>query len=97
MKSLRSLAAAASLAAILSVSAFAAETEPGYVDLGKLAPAAKGEFVEVNLSAGMFPVHKVLGALLMFTWIFMLVKASHEEMYSLPVIGELAQKSAAEH
>ncbi|MES1167936.1 MAG: DUF4252 domain-containing protein [Oleiharenicola lentus] len=54
MKSLRSLVAAAGFAAALSVSSFAAETvEPGFVDLGKLAPAAKGEFVEVNLSAGM--------------------------------------------
>lgn len=53
MKSLRSLVAVAGLAAALSVSAFAAETEPGYVDLGKLMPAAKGDYVEVNLSAAM--------------------------------------------
>jgi uncharacterized membrane protein len=31
------------------------------------------------------------------TWVFMLVKASHEEAYSLPVIGELAERSVAEH
>ncbi|MDQ5977904.1 MAG: hypothetical protein QG602_876 [Verrucomicrobiota bacterium] len=53
MKSLRLLTAAASLAAVLSVSAFAAESEPGYVDIGQLVPAAKGEFVEVNLSPGL--------------------------------------------
>jgi len=54
MKSLRSLVAAAGLAAALSVSAFAAESsEPGYVDLGKLVPAAKGDYVEVNLSTAM--------------------------------------------
>jgi hypothetical protein len=53
MKSLRSLAVAAGLAAVLSVSAVAAESDPGYVDLGKLAPASKGEYVEVNLSTAM--------------------------------------------
>jgi hypothetical protein len=53
MKSLRSLVAAAGFAAALSVSAFAAESEPGFVDLGKLMPAAKGDYVEVNLSAAM--------------------------------------------
>lgn len=54
MKSLRSLLAAASVAAALSVSAFAAvESEPGYVDVGQLVPSAKGEFVEVNLSPAM--------------------------------------------
>lgn len=62
MKSLRSLATAASLAAVLSISAFAAEPEPGYIDLGKLAPAAKGEFVEVNLSAGMLKFAAKLAA-----------------------------------
>lgn len=29
-------------------------------------------------------------------WIFMIIKASHEETYSLPVIGELAERSVAE-
>ncbi len=29
-------------------------------------------------------------------WIFMIIKASHEEAYSLPVIGELAERSVAE-
>ena len=53
MKSLRSLVTAAGFAVALSVSSFAAETEPGYIDLGKLMPAAKGEFVEVNLSPAM--------------------------------------------
>jgi len=49
-----------------------------------------------SLPDGGFPVHKVLQAVLMFTWIFMLVKASHDETYSLPIIGDLAQKSAAD-
>src|SRR6476660_207374 len=42
-----------------------------------------------SLPDGGFPVHKVLQAVLMFTWIFMLVKASHDEPYSLPIIGAL--------
>ena len=62
MKSLRSVVAAASLAAALSISAFAADSEPGYVDLGKLVPASKGEFVEVNLSAGMLKFAAKLAA-----------------------------------
>ncbi len=53
MKSLRSLVAAAGVAAALSVSSFAAENEPGYIDVGQLVPSAKGEFVEVNLSPAM--------------------------------------------
>lgn len=53
MKSIRLLAAAAGFAAILSTQTLAAETEPGFVDVGQLVPAAKGEFVEVNLSPGL--------------------------------------------
>ncbi len=48
-----------------------------------------------DISGGM-RLDKVLEAVLMFTWIFMLVKASHDETYSLPIIGDLAQKSAAD-
>ncbi len=53
MKSLRTLVAAAGVAAALSVSAFAAEDDSALVDIGSLVPAAKGEFVEVNLSPMM--------------------------------------------
>ena len=42
-------------------------------------------------------VDLLLQALILGLWIFMIVKASHEEAYVLPVIGELAQRSAAEH
>ena len=35
-------------------------------------------------------------ALVLVMWIFMIVKASHEEAYSLPIIGELAERSVAE-
>ena len=45
---------------------------------------------------GGIRVDHILGALLMAAWIFMLIKASREETYSLPIIGELAQKLAAD-
>jgi uncharacterized membrane protein len=48
------------------------------------------------MSGPIIRVDKILQAVLMFTWIFMLIKASHEEPYSLPIIGDLAQKSASE-
>jgi uncharacterized membrane protein len=43
-----------------------------------------------------FPVDRILEAVILFTWIFMLVKASQEQEYTLPIIGDLARKSAAE-
>lgn len=48
---------------------------------------------------GMIPhlhIHPVIEAGLLGIAIFMMVKASHEEAYPLPVLGELAQKSVAE-
>ena len=53
MKSFRSLLTAGSLAAALIVPSLAAESDPGYIDIGQLMPSAKGEFVEVNLSPGL--------------------------------------------
>ena len=48
---------------------------------------------------GMIP-HVHLGGLfhliVLVLWIFMIVKASHDEAYALPVIGELAERSIAE-
>jgi uncharacterized membrane protein len=44
-----------------------------------------------------FPLDRLLEAVIIFTWIFMLVKASQEQEYPLPIIGDLARKSAAEH
>jgi uncharacterized membrane protein len=38
----------------------------------------------------------LLKAVLLVISIFMMIKASHEETYSLPIIGELAAKSVAE-
>ena len=40
-----------------------------------------------------FPVGKVLQLLVLGLWIFMIIKASREEKYSLPVLGELAERS----
>src|SRR5665213_1904450 len=41
-----------------------------------------------------FPLDLVLHALILAVSIFMMVKASHDEAYVLPIIGELAQRSA---
>lgn len=43
-----------------------------------------------------FPFSTLLHALLLFTWIFMMIKASQDEAYSLPILGELAERSVAE-
>jgi uncharacterized membrane protein len=42
------------------------------------------------------PIHGLVEALLLGLSIFMIVKAAHGEAYSLPVFGELAQRSIAE-
>ncbi len=47
------LAAATILAAVAAANLPGAEPSPGYVDFGKLVPAAEGKFVEVNLSEGL--------------------------------------------
>jgi uncharacterized membrane protein len=41
-------------------------------------------------------VHDLVSLLLLGMSIFMMVKASHGEAYSLPLFGELAQRSVAE-
>jgi uncharacterized membrane protein len=38
----------------------------------------------------------VFEGILLFVSIFMIIKASHEETYVLPIIGELAKRSATE-
>jgi uncharacterized membrane protein len=43
-----------------------------------------------------FPLDMILHGLLLAVSIFMMIKASHDEAYVLPVIGELAQRSATE-
>ncbi len=44
----------------------------------------------------VFRVDHLLQAILLGVWVLMLVKTSHGEVYSLPVLGELAQRSAHE-
>ena len=44
----------------------------------------------------MRPLHGVLQLLLLGASILMMVKAAHQEAYSLPVIGDLAHKSMSE-
>jgi uncharacterized membrane protein len=44
----------------------------------------------------IFGLEKILHAAILFMWIFMIIKASQDEVYSLPVIGELAERSVAE-
>jgi uncharacterized membrane protein len=39
------------------------------------------------------PLRTIAHAILFAIWIFMLIKAAHEERYSLPIIGELAERS----
>ena len=51
--------------------------------------------VESN-SGGFFRVDRIISSLVLLVSIFMMVKASHDEAYVLPIIGELAQRSAAE-
>lgn len=41
-------------------------------------------------------IHRVLEGLIMAVSVLMMVKAAQDEPYVLPIIGELAQKSAAE-
>jgi uncharacterized membrane protein len=46
------------------------------------------------------PLHKIfpvlLKAAIFGAWIFMIIKASHDEIFKLPVLGELAEKSVSE-
>ncbi len=49
-----------------------------------------------SFSDQIFRVDKLLSALVIGVSIFMMVKASHDEAYVLPIIGELAQRSAQE-
>jgi len=49
-----------------------------------------------SLPERVIRVDHILEALLLAVSVLMMVKASHDEPYVLPIIGELAQKSAAE-
>ena len=45
---------------------------------------------------GGFRIDKLLELALIIAWVFMLIKASQHQTYSLPIIGDLAHKSASE-
>lgn len=62
MKTIRSLVTATALSAVLSVATFAADDEPGYIDVGQLMASSKGKFVEVNISTGMLKFAAKLAA-----------------------------------
>jgi uncharacterized membrane protein len=49
------------------------------------------------MGGAVFRFDRLLEALLLAASIFMLVKTSHEKVYSLPVIGDLAHRSLMEH
>ena len=38
----------------------------------------------------------LLKAVIFGAWVFMIIKTSHDEMYKLPILGELAEKSVSE-
>ncbi len=59
---LRCSLAAATLSLVLTTASFAADAEPGYIDVGQLMASAKGKFVEVNLSTGMLKFAAKLAA-----------------------------------
>jgi len=42
-------------------------------------------------------VHDLVSVILLVASIFMMVKASHDEAYSLPLFGDLAHRSMSEH
>jgi uncharacterized membrane protein len=42
----------------------------------------------------IFPV--LMKAAVFGAWVFMIVKTAHDEMYKLPILGELAEKSVSE-
>jgi uncharacterized membrane protein len=50
-----------------------------------------------GLSDQFMRLDHILETLILGVSIFMIVKASREEAYVLPIIGELAQRSATEH
>ena len=43
------------------------------------------------------PIHSLVELLLLGMSVFMMVKAAHDQTYALPLFGELAQRSVAEH
>lgn len=56
-----------------------------------------GPFVRMIPGPGFhFGLSKILELALLAVWIFMMVKTSQEQVYSLPIVGELAERSVSE-
>ena len=51
----------------------------------------------MRLFAPHVALHSLVAAILLGMSIFMMVKASHDETYALPIFGELAQRSVVEN
>jgi len=49
------------------------------------------------LPTSHFHLHGLINLVLLAMSVFMMVKASRDEAYSLPIFGELAQRSVSEH
>jgi uncharacterized membrane protein len=50
----------------------------------------------VSLLTPHVPLHQLVQVALLIMSVFMMVKAAHDEAYSLPLFGELAQRSISE-
>ena len=50
-----------------------------------------------NSGLGHLHLHDVINLVLVAMSVFMMVKAAHDEAYSLPLFGELAQRSVSEN
>jgi uncharacterized membrane protein len=50
----------------------------------------------VSLLTPHVPLHQLVEVALLIMAVFMMVKAAHDEAYSLPLFGELAQRSISE-
>ncbi len=49
-----------------------------------------------SIPHSVFRLDQLLELFLIGVWVFMMIKTSHGEAYSLPLIGELAHRSAQE-
>jgi uncharacterized membrane protein len=53
-----------------------------------------------NFPMGGIPIYKILPAVMKAvvfgSWIFMIIKAAHDEQFKLPIVGDLAEKSLIE-
>ena len=57
---------------------------------------AVGPMLHIPSEALHFSLGGILKAALFLTWILMIIKTSQDEVFRLPVLGELAERSVAE-